>query len=282
MGFRTVTGPDGETPRRSVPPGVKQAAKLAAAGVLWSRVAARVAAARWLGRGGPTGRAHAPFSGVLRSAAEWEHATTQMRALRLPTHPDGSKNWDTLAAIAATLAHTNPSDPVLDAGAALYSTYLPSLRLYGYRRLVGTNLEFSRTVAVGGVRLEHGNIEKSRFDDGSFGAVACMSVIEHGVDVRAFFTEAARIVRAGGVVVVSTDYWDEGIDTAGFTAYGTPVRIFDRQGIEEMIAIAADAGLALLGGPVDLTCDQRAVHWRRLDLRYTFVVLTFRSGGTGS
>ncbi len=247
------------------------------AAALWTRVGARRATERVVGRGAPTGRPTVRATGVLQSREEWERATRNMRALRLPLHPDGSKNWDTLAAISSTLAHTSPAERVLDAGAALYSTFLPSLRLYGYSDLVGTNLEFGRRVAFGGVRLEQGDIEATGFAAGSFGAVVCLSVIEHGVDVRAFLTEAARIVRPGGVVFVSTDYWAEGVETAGLVAYGTPVRIFDRAAIEGLIAIAAEVGLRLEGDATDLDCHERAVHWKRFDLRYTYVALTFRA-----
>ncbi len=270
-GGRTLTA------RGRLAPRVKQTAKIAAAALLWARVGARLAAHRLVGRGRPAGRASSAGTGVLQSRAEWERATRSMRALRLPTHPDGSKNWDTLAALSSTLAHTSPTDRVLDAGAALYSTYLPSLRLYGYADLVGTNLEFGRTIAFGGVRLEHGDIQVTSFENDSFGAVVCLSVIEHGVDVRAFLAEAARIVRPGGVVFVSTDYWADGVDTAGRTAYGSPVRIFDRPAIEEMISVAAEFGLELEDAAVDLSCHERAVHWKRLDLSYTYVALTFRA-----
>lgn len=262
--------------RRSVRARVKQAAKVTAAAALWSRVAARVTVHRLTGRGAPTGRAEVAPSGVLRSRAEWERSTGRMRSLRLPTHPDGSKNWDTLAAISTTLAHTRPGERVLDAGAALYSTYLPSLRLYGYTDLVGTNLEFGRTIRAGGVRLEHGDIEASGFPSESFAAVACLSVIEHGVDVTAFLVESARLLRRGGVLVVSTDYWDDGVDTAGRVAYGGPVRIFDRHAIEQLLGTAEGLGLELLGGPVDLGCAEKAVRWRRLGLDYTYVVLGWR------
>lgn len=262
--------------RADLRPRAKQVAKVAAAGALWARVGARRVTGRVVGRGAPSGRAVAPASGVLQSREEWELATRQMRALRLPRHPDGSKNWDTLCALSTTLTHVSPSERVLDAGAALYSTFLPSLRLYGYSHLVGTNLEFGRPIAFGGVRLERGDIEATGFAAGSFGAVVCLSVIEHGVDVRAFLTEAARLVRPGGVVFVSTDYWADGVDTTGLTAYGTPVRIFDRADITALIASAGEVGLQL-DGDLDLDCRERAVHWNRFDLHYTYVALTFRS-----
>lgn len=271
----TAGGPVGGA-LRTMPPRLKQIVKVAAATALWSRVAARVTANRLVGRGAPAGRPDSAPSGVLRSRAEWEQSTARMRALRLPTHPDGSKNWDTLAALTTTLLHTAQGERVLDAGAALYSTYLPALRLYGYTDLVGTNLEFGRTIRAGGVRLERGDIEASGFATGSFAAVACLSVIEHGVDVTAFLTEAARIVRPGGVLVISTDYWDDGVDTRGQVAYGTTVRIFDRPAIEALMRSAQELGFEPLGVPIDLGCDERAVRWRRLGLDYTYVVLSWR------
>ena len=241
---------------------------------LWARVAARRATGQRLGRGAPTRPPRGTSSGVLQNEAEWAAATAELRALGLPRHPDGSKNWDTCGALAAVLSQTTPDARVLDAGAARYSTFLPALRLYGYANLVGTNLEFSRRVHYGPVEFEYDDVERSHFADASFDAIACLSVIEHGVDVDRYLSEAARLLKPGGVLVTSTDYWCEAVDTTGKTAYGTQVRIFTRADIEQLLNRAHELGLEPLDGPPELECDQRAVRWKRLDLRYTYVLLT--------
>ncbi len=253
----------------------KAAAKRAYARALWARVGLQV-------RFGepPAARSEydPPENGTLKTRAEWEAAVRELRRLGLPVHYDAPKNWDTLAALRAVLRYTEPTDPVLDAGAALYSTILPSLWRYGYQRLVGCNLEFGRRVRRGPAEFRYADLTATDFADASFGAITCLSVIEHGVDLTAYFKEAARLLRPGGVLVTSTDYFSEPIDTTGLTAYGQPVRIFTPEEITEAVEIARGFGLEPTG-ELDLSCVERTVTWKWYGLEYTFLVFTLRKNG---
>lgn len=214
--------------------------------------------------------------GVLKTRQEWQQALRQMNVLHLPRHRDDAKNWDTLTALTQVLAETTPDAQILDAGAELYSAFLPALYAYGYRRLTGLNLAFSRTVRRGPICYEHGDITATRFADAYFDAAACLSVLEHGVDVRAFFAEMARIVKPGGVLIVSTDYWDTPVEIGGKTAFGAPIHVFTRNELKDAMKIARQCGWEIDESP-DLHCDERAVSWDYYGLQYTFVVLSMRN-----
>ena len=200
----------------------------------------------------------APTS-VLQTRAEAADALAQARQLRLPLHHDRVKNWDALGALGAVLALAGRDgslpERVMDAGSARYSPILPWLRLYG----------------LGGVAVGRG-------DEADVGAVTCMSVIEHGVPLVPFLAESARILRPGGVLVVSTDYDQSPPDTTGRTAYGVPVHIFGPEQIRAFVADAATLGLDLVGDLSDeaLAHPERPCHWSRVGLDYTFILLTFR------
>jgi SAM-dependent methyltransferase len=211
---------------------------------------------------------------VLGSRADWQAAVQEARALALPLHHDRPKNWDALGALSVVLQHTTTSERVLDAGSARYSSVLPWLRLYGYTDLLGLNLEFGRPTRRDGVVFRYGDVTDTGQPAGSFGAVTCMSVIEHGVPVEAFLRESARLLRPGGVLVVSTDYDAEPPDTTGKLAYGQPVRIFGPKDIELLVSQADAAGLQLLGS-FSPAHAERPVHWKRQELDYTFVRLSF-------
>jgi SAM-dependent methyltransferase len=165
---------------------------------------------------------------------------------------------------------------VLDAGSARYSPVLPWLRLYGLTDLVGNNLEFGADVRRDGVLFRYGDITATDFRDDRFDAVTCLSVIEHGVQVQAFLAETARILRPGGVLVLSTDYDQAPPDTTGISMYGRPVHVFSPAEIHALVADAADAGLDLVG-PLALDHPERPVHWARTGLDYTFIRLTFQA-----
>jgi SAM-dependent methyltransferase len=216
-----------------------------------------------------------PPTAVLSTREQYERAAAEARRLRLPLHRDRPKNWDALGAVGAVLRECGRSATVLDAGSARYSSVLPWLRLYGLTDLTGINLEFGAEVRRGSVRFRHGDITDTGFETGSFDAITCMSVIEHGVPIKEFLAESARLLRPGGILSVSTDYDQSPPDTTGVTAYGVPVHIFGPDEIRGLVDTAAGQGLALVGD-LQLEHQERPVHWKRTGLDYTFILLSFR------
>lgn len=250
-------------------------AKRAAEFVLWTRVGVqrRVEAAFYRDGSRPWPTPTAPTR-VLQSSAEWKAAVREMRRLRLPLHHDRPKNWDTLGAVSTVLHSVGTDARVLDAGSARYSTVLPCLRLYGLTALMGNNLEFGREVRRGAVRFRYGDVTGTDFPDGSFDAITCLSVIEHGVPVVPFLTESARLLRPGGALVVSTDYDADPPDTTGKTAYGVPVHIFSPPEIKALVNDAEGVGLRLRGDFLP-EHPERPAYWKRMRLGYTYVQVTF-------
>jgi SAM-dependent methyltransferase len=286
-----MTTPDNQSAAQvAAPPGGRLlgVAKRGAERLLWGRVAVQRRVEQRLqerdGESRPVPTS-VPPTGVLRTRAEWEKAVAEARLLRLPLHRDRPKNWDALGAVAAVLTLADDGSRtarVMDAGSARYSPVLPWLRLYGLGSepgsLLGINLEFGERTLRDGVEFRYGDVTATGLGDGSLDAVTCMSVIEHGVPVEPFLAETARVLRPGGVLCVSTDYDQNPPDTAGLTAYGTPVRIFDPAQIRELVAAADRVGLELVGELTDgaLAHRERPVRWARLGLDYTFILLTFR------
>ncbi|HEY6795656.1 MAG TPA: class I SAM-dependent methyltransferase [Kineosporiaceae bacterium] len=271
-----MPAPDAPRRRPAAPPGglPLAVAKRAAEHLLWARVAGRRRARGLLRRAVPL-PPPVPPTDVLRSADDWRAAVATARRLHLPLHRDLPKNWDALGAVSTVLAECGTAAAVLDAGSARYSPVLPWLRLSGLTDLVGNNLEFGRDVRRDGVLFRYGDITATDFPEGRFDAVTCLSVIEHGVPVTPFLAESARILRPGGVLVVSTDYDADPPDTSGITMYGQPVHIFSPGEITDVVEAAAGVGLALVG-ELALQHSERPVHWRRTGLDYTFIRLTFR------
>jgi SAM-dependent methyltransferase len=216
-----------------------------------------------------------PFSGVLKKKADYLECIGSLKKAGLPRHNDGPKNWDTLAFLSIILKDPtiSPDSAILDAGGEHFSAILHQLAVLGYRNLYCINLVFTKESSIGPINYLPGDVCKTSFGDNSFQAIICQSVIEHGVDLDRYLSEMSRILQPGGLLMTSTDYWVDPIDTHGKTAYGTPVRIFNKNEIAEIIKKAANHDLQWLE-PCDLSCGDRVIQWK--DLNYTFIYFTFR------
>jgi SAM-dependent methyltransferase len=214
-------------------------------------------------------------NGTLKNKSEWEAALANGKGLHVPLHRGAEKNWDHLAAVTTILASTVPSARILDAGAEIYSNVLPALFLYGYRDLYGINLDFTAPTRRGPICYMPGDLTRTPFPDGFFDAITCLSVIEHGVPLHDYFREMYRLLKPQGLLITSTDYYADPIDTEGHFAHGTPIRIFSRFKIEAALDLARSVGFELTG-EVDLSCEEKPIRWEPFGLEYTFLLLTLR------
>jgi SAM-dependent methyltransferase len=215
---------------------------------------------------------------TLKTRSEWRAAVAEVLRLGLPAHVDPPKNWDAIAALRNILNGTSSEARVLDAGAERYSVVLPWLARYGYRHLVGINIAFGGSEDVGTVRYQYGDLTRTDFATASFDAITCLSVIEHGVDFRRYFLEMNRLLKPGGLLITSTDYFEPQVDTRGQRAFGVPIRVFCERELRQALTLAALYGFQQTG-PIDLRCLEQAIRWEEYDLAYTFLLFTLRKWG---
>lgn len=216
---------------------------------------------------------------VLQDEEEYKEAVEEAQSLGLPLYPMGciQKNWDNLAALYFLLKYTTHNASILDAGGHYYSTILPWLDLYGYHRLICLNLTFKKEAKIGNIVYKPGDLTKTGFADGSFDAITCISVIEHGIDVEKYFKEMSRLLKPNGILFTSADYWPEPLDTGGSTAFSAPLNIFNRGNLLQAIEAAKSHNLELLN-PIQLEAQDKVVQWK--NLKYTFIYFTLKKLGT--
>lgn len=220
------------------------------------------------------------FNATLRTAQEVEDAVAGLKRLGLKPHPAWEKNWDLYRAILFVTQHMTKNATILDAGAR-WSPILQRLEQLGYERLFACDTEQeergkrSRLKALlrpSKIRFTQTDITQAGLRDDAFDVVTCISVIEHGVDPVTYFREVARILKPGGMLITSTDYWCESIDTTGIYPYGErygQMKVFTPSEIRDLVTMAAQSGLRLFED-LHLDCQERVVTWERVGRQYTF------------
>lgn len=76
--------------------------------------------------------------------------------------------------------------------------------------------------------------------------LTCISVIEHVAEVRPFLQAAHQLLKPGGLLVLTTDYWDaEGPDVAHF--HWMRERIYNAESMRHLLQILRRVGFASFG-----------------------------------
>ncbi len=223
---------------------------------------------------------------VLQDWNEVGDSLLSLQRLGLPLHSTPQKNWDH-ALLLDGLKSVSYDSPIVDLGCGLGLT-LKFLRAAGYEKLYGVDLNISwraRSAQLGRMwrrrslkppyHLGRASILETPFESGRFDAAVSISTIEHGVDKPAFLREAARILKPGGFLFVTTDYWHEQIPVPeGFREYGQTWEIACHDDIARFLNFAKSAGLSPEADCEIPACGRRTVHW--MTAYYTFIAMLFR------
>lgn len=221
---------------------------------------------------------------MLQSARELADAEAEYRRRGLCPPTDSRKAWDNVLALDA-LDGVRFDDPIVDLGCR-NGILLTWLYQQGYRRLWGCDVQtplppltkaiargHASTFVAGAImyaknrtRMQRRRAEATGFPAGEFAAVTSMSVIEHQVDTASFFSEAARMLRPGGILFLSTDFWS----AAMVTSAGD--HVFGPADVDRLFAEAESAALRPVCRP---QLDVGSPVIEEAGLRYTFLTLAF-------
>ena len=90
----------------------------------------------------------------------------------------------------------------------------------------------------------------------------------------------SRLLKEGGYLLISTDYWPDPIDTTGLYPYGSnfgEMKVFTREDIEKLAWKAREYGLELIE-PIDFSYEDKVVYWKRVDKSFTFIFFVLKKG----
>lgn len=213
---------------------------------------------------------------VLRSWLEIGEATLFLQRQSLPTHITVQKNWDQFL-LSQQLQDTPRHSAILDLGCGDCCT-LKFLAAIGFIHLSGIDLQLPSLASSLPYQLYQGNLLNTPFAEQSFDWAISISVIEHGVDLKAFFQEAYRILKPKGLLFITTDYWEEKVEVEdSIQPFDLPWQIFSKSQIQDAITIAQACGFTLKQESMIPACADKTVTWYGKD--YTFIALTFCKTG---
>jgi len=165
--------------------------------------------------------AHLKDCRPMQTRLESDAATALVESLGLPSHHDAQKNWDTYKCINYIASTGDKVTPVLDAGSGARVVAPRWLCQLGYQNVYACDMQGAQKDLYKnmGIRFSLQNLTETNYEDSFFQAVTCISVIEHNVPLDKFAQEMGRILKPGGLLLVSTDYWSEFVDCSGIYPY---------------------------------------------------------------
>ncbi len=224
----------------------------------------------------------------LKSPDEIDAAIERLTARRARLHPDARKNWDMNMFTELIAQRFDKKAAILDVG-CVSSPLLYNLATMGYTNLHGIDFQLTeKGIHVHpNVAYAAADLTRTPYKDASFDCITSLSVVEHGVDAGRYFAEMSRLLKPGGVLLTSTDYWPEKISTWNVPrrlTFGLPWNIFSREELRGLLADATRCGFALTG-EIDDAAGRRVIRWPDgkltwwLGKAYTFVVLGLQKTG---
>lgn len=213
--------------------------------------------------------------GFLKNRAEIHQATEYLVKNNLTQNNIEPKNWD-LAQIVPHLIDGN----ILDMGSSESFILQNAVVRHLKGDKVGIDLRATPS-KVGEITYVAGDLMDTKFPTAYFQQIACLSVIEHEVDFGRFAHEASRLLKPGGYLYVTFDYWHPKIETR-MTLFGLKWSVLSQGEVRQLINACQCRGLQLLSEP-DWTISEAVIkpgYFAPINstISYTFGILTFVRG----
>ena len=206
----------------------------------------------------------------LISMSEIEYSSMRLRSMGLKGHHDKAKNWDLYLSVRNCQSRDKASN-ILDAGSGSKAVFAKSMADLGFRNVFACDLQDIRVQQIQSSKCD---IVQTPYEDNFFSAIACLSVVEHGVDLERFAKEMYRICKKGGELMISTDFWPQEEDHSNKYPYGKdmpPMKLFNNKSMQEFFAILRSVGWELPEFTPFSTPISRPIYWERMQASFTFI-----------
>jgi ubiquinone/menaquinone biosynthesis C-methylase UbiE len=198
-------------------------------------------------------------------------------------HHDFNKNWD-LNVCRKYLRRFAKSTPILDAGSGANAVFSQLALNMKFENIYSIDyLDIKKKVRKKYPQLIHtkGTLEHIPHEDQKFGVIGCISVIEHLGSEKRVFDEFFRILKPGGIILITTDYWPNSIMTEDRYPYGMDMpklKIYSHESIRRVFENASKSGFIFMDKMSDIETylknnhpKRKLIHWERMEISYTFL-----------
>ena len=214
------------------------------------------------------------MNNFLRTRDEINASTEWLLANGFVSHPISCKDWE-LKQITERITDGDLLDMGADGSFVLHNAVIKNTK----GRKVGIDLaEVTGTNKAEGAEYFQGDLMHTPFEDESFDMIVSQSVIEHEVDLAAFAKECSRLLRSGGKLIVSFDYWRNKVNTDGLMLYGLKWNILDEEDAEDLVLSCHNNGL-LISGDINWETEDAVINPQYCSpfpgISYTFGILEF-------
>ena len=186
-----------------------------------------------------------------------------------------NKSWDYFHTFEFIESNLNINCKVLDVG-CFQSEILPILKKAGYSNVYGIDQD-SKIKGMpyqSEINYHIENFFNNSFADNFFDCLTCLSVIEHGFNETLFFSQFSRVLKKGGFLILSFDYWEKKINTDNIKMFNMDWNIFSKEEVLEILKNAEQKyKLKLVGNP-KFDCSNKVINCANKD--YTFAWLVFK------
>lgn len=214
----------------------------------------------------------------LKTKDQIDQATKWLIGNGYQSHPISCKDYE----LAEMTKYLEDGD-IIDLGAngsfVLHNAIIKNIK----GRKVGVDLsEVAGFNKAEGVEYYQQDLMNTSFEDNSFDTIFCASVIEHQVDIKRFSKECSRLLRSGGTLFLSFDYYNPKPDTSKTKLYSLDWNILDEKDVLSLIHEMELAGLTV-GSEIDWTLSHPVITDTYCspakDVSYTFGLFAFIKTG---
>lgn len=220
------------------------------------------------------------MNNFLKTRAEVDTASKYLKDNDLISSGLDCKNWE-ITQVIPFLKDGDLCDLGSDGSVVLDNAV--KLGLVG--RKVGIDLAYKKydgaysvTIKTNGVELHGSDLMKTEFPHNSFDIITCLSVIEHEVSFERFAKECSRLLKVGGKMYVSFDFWEPKPEYEKRNLYSLDWNILDRHDVNILIMWCGINGM-LVTTDIDWTLQDAVINSKFcspvLGVEYSFGILEF-------